>query len=274
MIEIPLKDSDEVIEIDLDQITEPNELLQILMQENCPLNIWVTIAIDYYRKGKEENFVKILESAQVNANINYAEFEKDQMRSLDTLAAYYLTKAHACRKNGMDDKKRKELLTQATLLYTTADKIIMYDQNHLLGRAYFCLLEGDKMDQADAQFTFVLNQSPTNIPSMLGKACYCFFKREYKAALAFYKKAMRTNPKCPADVRLGLAHCFFRLQRYEKAKFVILQNIYIRTCRPNPKPSPGTWAELYTVSLGFKDVIKRSLFILQHIYIRDLRAQP
>lgn len=34
----------------------------------------------------------------------------------------------------------------------------MYDINHLLGRAYFCLLEGDKMDQADAQFSFVLQQ--------------------------------------------------------------------------------------------------------------------
>lgn len=31
-------------------------------------------------------------------------------------------------------------------------------QSHLLGRAYFCLLEGDKMDQADAQFNFVLGQ--------------------------------------------------------------------------------------------------------------------
>lgn len=31
-------------------------------------------------------------------------------------------------------------------------------QNHLLGRAYFCLLEGDKMEQADAQFNFVLAQ--------------------------------------------------------------------------------------------------------------------
>ena len=50
----------------------------------------------------------------------------------------------------------------------------MYDQNHLLGRAYFCLLEGSKMDpgntsnpnqarrakmdQARAQFDFVINE--------------------------------------------------------------------------------------------------------------------
>lgn len=45
------------------------------------------------------------------------------------------------------------------------------NQNHLLGRACFCLLEGDKMDQADAQFHFVLNQSTNNIPALLGKLC-------------------------------------------------------------------------------------------------------
>ena len=34
----------------------------------------------------------------------------------------------------------------------------MYDANHILGRAYFCLLEGDKMDQAEVQFNYVLEQ--------------------------------------------------------------------------------------------------------------------
>lgn len=118
------------------------------------------------------------------------------MTCLDTLAAYYVQQA---RKEKNKDAK-KELITQATLLYTMADKIIMYDQvwkkkrllklmmeatpsrfrvinlfyfwfsqNHLLGRACFCLLEGDKMDQADAQFHFVLNQSTNNIPALLGR---------------------------------------------------------------------------------------------------------
>jgi RNA polymerase-associated protein CTR9 len=76
------------------------------------------------------------------------------MRALDTLAAYYVQQAH----RESNKEKKRDIFTQATLLYTTADKIIMYDQNHLLGRAYFCLLEGDKMDQADAQFNFVLGQ--------------------------------------------------------------------------------------------------------------------
>ena len=87
----------------------------------------------------------------------------------------------------------------------------MYEQNHLLGRAYFCLLEGDKVDQADAQFNFVLNSTPSSIPAILGKACIAFNKKEYRAALAFYKKALRINANCPADVRLGLGHCFYKL---------------------------------------------------------------
>uniref|UniRef100_A0A1A9V7Q9 Uncharacterized protein n=1 Tax=Glossina austeni TaxID=7395 RepID=A0A1A9V7Q9_GLOAU len=107
---------------------------------------------------------------------------------------------------------------KATNFYTAADKIIMYDQNHLLGGAYFCLLEGDKMEQADAQFNFVLNQSPSNIPSLLGKACIAFNKKDYRRALAFYKKALRTNPNCPANGRMGMGHCFLKMNNEEKAK--------------------------------------------------------
>ena len=68
--------------------------------------------------------------------------------------------------------------------------LLRYDQNHLLGRAYFCLLEGDKMDQADQQFNFVLSQSSSNIPSLLGKACIAFNRKDFKGALVNYKKVL------------------------------------------------------------------------------------
>lgn len=104
-------------------------------------------------------------------------------------------------------------------MYTTADRIIMYNTKHLLGRAFFCLYEGDKMEQANAQFDFVLNQEgQSNIPALLGKACIAFNKKDYKGALAFYKKALRTNPNCPANVRLGMGHCFMKLGNEAKAR--------------------------------------------------------
>ncbi|XP_037072194.1 LOW QUALITY PROTEIN: RNA polymerase-associated protein CTR9 homolog [Pollicipes pollicipes] len=214
-IEIPLRDNpEEVIELDASQLPDGEEVLAILRQEEAPLNLWVSVAVQYFKQHNAADFVKILEASRTEASLNYRDFQKDQMRALDTLAAHYVRQAN----NEKNKDRKKDLFTKATLLYTTADKIIMYDQNHLLGRAYFCLLEGDKMDQADAQFNFVLNQSPNSIPVLLGKACIAFNKKDYKGALAFYKKALRTNPRCPADVRLGMGHCFLKLGSAEKAR--------------------------------------------------------
>ena len=57
------------------------------------------------------------------------------MRALDTLAAYYVQKGH--REKNKD--KKRELFTQATLLYTTADRIIMYDQVSQINALYMIL---------------------------------------------------------------------------------------------------------------------------------------
>lgn len=67
---------------------------------------------------------------------------------------------------------------------------------------------------------WMLLQANNNIPSLLGKACIAFNKKDYRGALAYYKKALKTNHNCPASVRLGLGHCFVKLNRLEKARFV------------------------------------------------------
>jgi RNA polymerase-associated protein CTR9 len=135
--------------------------------------------LEYYKQGKDDDYARILETARKEANFSYKGQENDHMKVLDSLAAFYMKRA---AKEKAKDKK-KELFHKATLLYTTADKIIMYDQNHLLGRAFFCLLEGDKQEQADAQFNFVLSNTPTCIPALLGKACIAYTK---KVSLIYY----------------------------------------------------------------------------------------
>ncbi|KAH0812155.1 hypothetical protein GEV33_010635 [Tenebrio molitor] len=109
------------------------------------------------------------------------------MRALDMLAAYYVQEAN--REKNKD--KKRELFTKATLLYTTADKIIMYDQNHLLGRAYFCLLEG------------------------MG---HCFMKlsNQEKARLAF-ERALQLDPQCVGAL-VGLAILKLNLQQPESIR--------------------------------------------------------
>lgn len=75
-IEIPLKDSDEVIELSLDQLPDGEEVLSILIQENCPLHVWIKLAIAYYKQAKINDFVQILETSRNNANMQYKGHEK------------------------------------------------------------------------------------------------------------------------------------------------------------------------------------------------------
>lgn len=264
-VEIPLRDTDEVIELDFDQLPDGEEVLSILEQESAVLHIWITLGQQYFKQGKHDDFVKIFEASCredfSTPNLEYKEYLQDKMVVLDSLAAYYVQEGRGEK----DKDKKRELFTKATQLYTTADKIIMLDQNHLLGRAYFCLLEGDKMDQADAQFNFVLAQSTSNIPALLGKACISFQKRDYKSALAYYKKALRTNPNCPAEVRLGMGHCFYRLNRLEKARLA-----FERTLELNNRCT-GALVGLAVLELNSKkpDSIKNGVQLLSKAYSID-----
>ncbi|CAG7835863.1 unnamed protein product [Allacma fusca] len=261
VIEIPLRDTDEVIEIDATQLPDHNELLTILRQENAPLNTWFAVALEYYRQGKDDDFLKIIEVARKEANQTYKDCEKDLMRVLDSLAAFYVKKANKERVK----EKRRDLFSKATLLYTTADKIIMYDQNHLLGRAFFCLLEGDKMEQADAQFNFVLGQLPSCIPALLGKACIAYNKKEYRGALAFYKKALRTNPNCPADVRVGLGHCYMKLGNKDKAELA-----FERAIELNSKCTGAlVGMAVHYMNIKDRDTIRRGVQLLSRAYSVD-----
>lgn len=79
--------------------------------------------MEYYKRGNAAALVRLLESSRSNASLEYKDSDKDQMRALDMLAAYYVQTAN--REKSKD--KRRELFTKATQLYTTADKIIMYD---------------------------------------------------------------------------------------------------------------------------------------------------
>jgi RNA polymerase-associated protein CTR9 len=213
-IEIPLKDSDEVIELNQDQLPDGEEVLSILKQENCPLHVWIRLSLAYYKQNKINDFVHILESSRTNANTDYKNHDKDMLKALDTLAAHYVQQANKEKNKEL----KKEYCLKATTLYTSADKIFMYDSDHLLSRAYFCLLSPDKLDQADAQFNFVLNNNPSSVPALVGKACIAFNKKDYKNSLIHYKKALKLNPKAPASVRLGMGQCFFKMGKIPKAK--------------------------------------------------------
>jgi RNA polymerase-associated protein CTR9 len=53
---------------------------------------------------------------------------------------------------------------------------------------------------------------------VLGLAQLAFAKRNYEIALSHYKKALKMNKALPTKARLGMAYCFYELEKYELAK--------------------------------------------------------
>ena len=70
-VEIPLLGSDtEVIDIAFDELPDDvDEVMHLLRAEEAQMHLWVTIAIEYYRRDKPENFVKVGEPYFVNQNM-------------------------------------------------------------------------------------------------------------------------------------------------------------------------------------------------------------
>uniref|UniRef100_UPI00358F373B RNA polymerase-associated protein CTR9 homolog n=1 Tax=Myxine glutinosa TaxID=7769 RepID=UPI00358F373B len=254
-------DTKEVIALDLNDLPEGDVLIPILKHEHAQLHIWNALALEYYRQDKEDAFVKLLETAKVDGTLDFNGHAKDQMACLDMLAAHYVQRAWKTR---LADG-RKELIRQAKDLHLMADKIIIDDQNHILGKACWSLLEGDQMNQAESHFNLVLYQAPLNIPALLGMACIAFNRKNYHEALAYYKRVLRSNPGCPADVRLGMGHCFVRLGDLDKAQLA-----FQRTLDLNPH-CVGALIGLAILELNGNqaDSIKNGIQLLSKAYDLD-----
>ncbi|KPP59315.1 RNA polymerase-associated protein CTR9-like [Scleropages formosus] len=98
-----------------------------------------------------------------------------------------------------------------------------------------------------------------------GKACISFNKKDYRGALAYYKKALRTNPGCPAEVRLGMGHCFVKLNKLEKARLAFSRALELNsTC-------VGALVGLAVLELNNKeaDSIKNGVQLLSRAYTID-----
>lgn len=49
---------------------------------------------------------------------------------------------------------------------------------------------------------------------ILGLAQLAFAKRQYESALNYYKKALKINKALPIKARLGMAYCFYELEKF------------------------------------------------------------
>eukprot|EP01135_Chromosphaera_perkinsii_P005243 Nk52_evm12s327 gene=Nk52_evmTU12s327 len=239
-IEIPISGSAyEVLEIEFDNLPNHKELIEILTQEQALPEYYYTLAIQYYKQKRYEEFREILEEAvrssvtqQHYGKANSNSFKDYALKILSTLAAYYVQLASR-EKN----KRQRELYyDQATGHFSRADVMFAMDQSSLLGKGMMALYKGET-DRADEQFDFILDEDNQSIPAMLGKASVMFGKGQYQDALTLYKNALRLKPNGPACIRVGIGLCLLKLNHLDKARVAFeralqldSEDIYANVC--------------------------------------------
>lgn len=194
---VPIGSSNEVVEINLNDLPETEEILDVLKGERPPVRTWNIIALHYLVRKKDDSFCAILENARLFANKDHQQTAVDEAFCMDLLANYYALESSKER----DRERKKDFVTKATLLYNQVDKLLVYNQYHLVGRAYFCLFDPEKIEQAKTQFDFVLRSAPTDPLALQGRGIVAFHKQDFRQALSYFKKLLSSHPGCSADVR-------------------------------------------------------------------------
>ena len=71
-------DSVQILYDDLEDSSN-EDILQLLKNEKAHLKYWVSIAREYYRRGRFSDFENTLDTARKEANITYDKSEEDQV---------------------------------------------------------------------------------------------------------------------------------------------------------------------------------------------------
>lgn len=146
----------------------------------------------------------------------YADSKNDQVTILNMLAAFYISAASRCS----EANKKEELLSQGATFIRQADFIEMNHQLNLVCRGFNFLAQG-KLENSTYYFNFAIENH--NLAALLGKACSHFHKGFFKEALSLYAQALRLNPNLPANVRLGLGLCHYKIGNEALAKKAFLR---------------------------------------------------
>ncbi|CAI9787594.1 unnamed protein product [Fraxinus pennsylvanica] len=194
-IYIPVQNSEEVVQVALDQLPlDATDIINILKAEQAPLDLWLTIAREYFKQGKLEQFRQILEEgSSPEVDEYFADVRYERIAILNALGAYYSYLGKIETKQG---EKEEHFLT-ASHYYNKASKIDTREPSTWIGKGQLLLAKGD-IDQALNAFKIVLDEDGDNVPALLGQACIYFSRGQYSDSLELHKRALQVYPQCPA----------------------------------------------------------------------------
>lgn len=190
----------------MDQLPNHNDVLDLLKAEQAPLDIWLAFAREYFKQGKIESFLEVLqEGSGPEVDEFYGDVKYERIAILNALGAYYTNLGKT------NKRQRDEYFIKAVDFYNKAARIDSQELTTWVGKGQLQLAKGD-WEQSAEMFKIVLQEHPDHVPALLGQACVFFNKGKVQDALANYKKVLEVHPRCTAAVRLGIGLCHYRLR--------------------------------------------------------------
>ncbi|KAH8402068.1 hypothetical protein KR009_009545, partial [Drosophila setifemur] len=160
------------------------------------------------------NFVQLLEMAIAKCLKSYASYKEDLARAYILLAAHFTRLAYKEVGN-----RRTALQAKVTNLLQVLDGMQRTSDRQLLViRGFAFMLTASRATDADGHFANVLRQLSSSVPALIGRACLAYNRQDYAVALGYFKSVLMHQPRGPADVRVGIAHCFLKLGELDKAR--------------------------------------------------------
>ncbi|KAF8978532.1 protein required for normal CLN1 and CLN2 G1 cyclin expression [Entomortierella lignicola] len=210
-LEIPLKGSDNVLEISRSSLPSPSELFDILKAEEAPLRNYVLFALEYARQKNVESAIRVLSDG---LNVDYEPNPRPRLPLHNLLAALNIRKAY---QSGITPQERNAYWSEATKHLGAAEKINPKDDTTWISKGLL-LLARNSLDDAFRHFKQVLGENNRSIPALLGTARIHFIRENYGQAMAYYRNVLKLQPDCTPNPRIGMGLCFYKLGMIDSAR--------------------------------------------------------
>jgi len=92
------------------------------------------------------------------------------------------------------------------------------DPNLRVIKGFALMLSPSTAPVADALLIDILRQKSNHIPALIGRGCLAFNRQDYIGSLGYFKSVLMTDPGGPTDVRVGIAHCFWKMGDLKSAR--------------------------------------------------------
>ncbi|KAJ2847687.1 protein required for normal CLN1 and CLN2 G1 cyclin expression [Coemansia brasiliensis] len=253
MIEVPIENSDDVLEINCSQLPEhASEICDILENEGAALRFYQLFAIEYYKQGQAEESIAALKRGLAHAKAND---QTAKLPLLNFLASIYIQKAKRPLSSTNGASSRDMLLKMATALLTEAERISRTEPNTYLVKGQLAMTNRVP-DSALVQFNNALRLEPQCLAALLGKARALFAKRQFQQALNIYQQVLILRPRGKPDPRIGIGMCLYKLGHTNDARRALRRSTEVDSSAAAPHIILAT-IELNEVKRRFDPRISR-----------------